>query len=190
MSNFFEGLSDNGSFEEALSDAIEKAKQQLTIDLVKWNLIGVSGENGGFVGVNQIKVSINASSPADEDENPLTDLQRATAFFQITDGVANEESKFVIKLVEMDKIVHARRILLGEETQLTHISGKIIKQFIDYNPGWSFHLDPQSIDFFENAVEICDASITFIEENLPEIGDSTLPNNNWCPWSSKIIKEL
>jgi hypothetical protein len=117
-------------------------------------------------------------------------LQRATAFFQITDGVNDEESKFVIKLVEMDKIVHARRILLGEEIQRIHISGKIIKQSVDYNPGWGFHLDPQSIDFFEITVEVCDASISFIEENLPEIGDSTLPNNNWCPWSSKIIKEL
>lgn len=188
MVNFFEGDSDNGSFEEALADAIEKAKQELTTDLVKWKLVGISGENGGFVGVNQIKVSINASSPT--VENALTDLQRSTAFFQITDGVNDEESKFVIKLVEMDKIVHARRILLGEETQLIHISGKIIKKPVDYNPDWSFHLDPQSIDFFEIAVEVCDASITFIEENLPEIGDSTLPNNNWCPWSSKIIKEL
>ena len=77
-------------------------------------------------------MSINASSPA--YENALTDLQRATAFFQITDGVNDEESKFVIKLVEMDKIVHARRILLEEETQLIHISGKIINQCVDYNP--------------------------------------------------------
>jgi hypothetical protein len=136
----------------------------------------------------EINASSNANSPS--YENALTDLQRATAFFQITDGANDEESKFVIKLVEMDKIVHARRILSGGEIQRIHIGGKIIKQSVNYNPGWSYHLDPQSIDFFEYAVEVCDAAITYIEEHLPEIGGSTLPNNIWCPWSSKIVKEL
>ena len=90
----------------------------------------------------------------------------------------------------MNKIVHARRILKGEEKSRIHVNGKIIARPIAYNSDWSFHLDPKSIDFFELSIEGCDASMNFIEENLSDIGDSTLPGKFWCPWNSKIVEEL
>jgi hypothetical protein len=30
----------------------------------------------------------------------------------------------------------------------------------------------------------------YIEEHLDEVGDMLLPNNVWCPWDSKLTKEL
>lgn len=56
----FEGISKRGDFLEALSDAIEKAKQQLKTDCVKWKLSEIFGENGGFIGINCVKVSVIA----------------------------------------------------------------------------------------------------------------------------------
>jgi flavin-binding protein dodecin len=64
MSKNFEGLSANGSIEEAIADAIGKAKQELTTDLIEWKLVEISGENGGFVGANKLKVCISANSPS------------------------------------------------------------------------------------------------------------------------------
>jgi hypothetical protein len=83
-----------------------------------------------------------------------------------------------------------RRILCGEERSRVHIQGTIIKEPAIYNPGWSYHLTPESIEFFETAIELCDASIQFIEEHLSEVGGSTLPGAHWCPWSSRLVEDV
>src|SRR5262249_15952677 len=63
---------------------------------------------------------------------------------------------FVIKLTDPGKIQKARDILSGKETNARHVSGVIVKQPACYNTPWSFHLDPQSIEFFQSAIEVCD----------------------------------
>lgn len=110
------------------------------------------------------------------------------AFFRFTD--VHGKPKFVIRLVDVDKIDHARRILNGEEVRRVHVQGTIVKEPTDYNPGWNYHLNSETIDFFEFAIEVCDASIQFVEDNLDEVGGSTLPNSHWCPWSSRLVDEV
>ncbi len=97
---------------------------------------------------------------------------------------------FVIKLTDQVKIQMARDILSGTETQLRHVGGKIVKQAAGYNPPWSFHLDPQSIEFFASAIEVCDASVAYTENHLDEEGGAFLPGNIWCPWGSRLLKEI
>jgi hypothetical protein len=86
------------------------------------------------------------------------------AYFRFTD--TNGQPRFAIQLRDEAKIAHARRILAGEETQRIHIHGRIIKRPVPYNPGWSFHLDPDTIDFFDVAIEVCDSSMQYLEDHL------------------------
>jgi hypothetical protein len=65
----FEGLSEKGDLQEAIADAIQKAKESLKTDFVDWKLNEIFGKNGGFVGVTQLKVNINAS-PVKEPRKP------------------------------------------------------------------------------------------------------------------------
>ncbi|KAM3100347.1 lysozyme inhibitor LprI family protein [Phormidesmis sp. 146-12] len=58
----FEGISERGDFQEALADAIQKAKEQLKTSFVAWTLDTVNGFNGGFVTVNTLKLTITATS--------------------------------------------------------------------------------------------------------------------------------
>jgi hypothetical protein len=97
---------------------------------------------------------------------------------------------FVIKLIEQAKIEHAREILRREETRKVHLMGTIIKEPVTYNPPWHYHLKPESIQFFEMAMEVCDASMAYVEDHLDEVGDATLPNEHWCPWDSMLTREI
>ena len=56
----FQGTSERGNFEEALQDAIAKAKNGLTTDLINWSLTSVSGVHGGFVIQETLTVTISA----------------------------------------------------------------------------------------------------------------------------------
>jgi hypothetical protein len=101
------------------------------------------------------------------------------------------EDRFVIKLVDSEKIEHARKILRGAETGRTHIAGIIALKKASYNhPDWSYHMKPDSIEFFDVAAEVCDATMRYVEEHLDEVGGAFLPGNRWCPWGSELTREL
>ena len=52
------------------------------------------------------------------------------------------------------------------------------------------HLDPATVAFAENAIEVCDATIRYVEEHLDEVGDALLPGGVWCPWGSRLLEEV
>lgn len=100
------------------------------------------------------------------------------------------ETPFTIKLTDPAKIQKARDILSGKETEKTHVLGRIIKRPADYNSKWSYQLDPDTTDFFAFAIEVCDASTQYTEDHLDEAGGAFLPGAFWCPWSSRLVKEV
>lgn len=112
-----------------------------------------------------------------------------TVCFQVAD-VSTGDRPFIIALSDPSKIAHARAILSGSEKERIHVRGTIIKALADYNTDWPYHIDPQTIDFFAFAIEVCDASAEWVEENLDEIGGAALPNCHWCPWSSELVGEV
>ena len=105
-------------------------------------------------------------------------------------GEVQTDARFVIRLDDPQKIAHARAIIDGSETVRVHVQGTIIPTRATYNPAWSFHLEPASIEFFAMAIEVCDSAIEYVEEHLSEIGSALLPNSHWCPWSSRVVAEL
>ena len=99
--------------------------------------------------------------------------------------------QFVIELTDESKIQQARNILNGtQKYDETHVVGRIIKRPASYNPKWSYQLEPASISFFNVAIEVCDAPIRYVEDHLDEAGGAFLPGGLWCPWNSRLVKEI
>ena len=115
------------------------------------------------------------------------DADNGPAYFEMTD-VTHE--RFVIKLTDPKEIEHARDLLNGETTDQPHILGRIKPDTAPYNPRWSYHLKPETVQFFDFATEVCDATIPYVEEHLDEAGGAFLPGYVWCDWSSRIVREI
>ncbi|MER7212314.1 calmodulin-binding protein [Streptosporangium sp. NPDC000239] len=109
------------------------------------------------------------------------------AYFEFADAGSDT---FVFKLTDTSKIRHARDLLSGLSTDRRSVIGKIVTGTESYNPSWSYHYDPATVDFFDVATEVCDASIGYVEEHLSEVGGAFLPGNTWCPWSSHLVREV
>lgn len=95
---------------------------------------------------------------------------------------------FTILLNDPVKIAKAREIIAKKLS--LHVSGIIVKSSASYNSKWSYHLEPSSISFFENAIEVCDSGIEYVEEHLSEVGTDFLPGSRWCPWGSQLLSEV
>jgi len=109
------------------------------------------------------------------------------AYFVMTD-VTGEH--FTVKMTDQEDIDHARALLSGKTTEMPHVFGRIVKRYQEWNSRWSYYLEPASVAFFDVSIEVCDASIPYVEEHLDEAGGAFLPGGWWCPWSSRIISEL
>jgi hypothetical protein len=65
---------------------------------------------------------------------------------------------------------------LGEFIYQGQLSGQLL---LATQTGHSILIQPKS---FENSVELCDASIEFVESSLDQLGESALPSFFWCAW--------
>ncbi|MET7329719.1 calmodulin-binding protein [Nonomuraea sp. NPDC005650] len=116
---------------------------------------------------------------------PAQAAERAN--FEFTD-ITGE--RFVLQLTNPEKIQHARDLLSGATRDQPHVIGRIVKRPAFYNPRWSYHYDPDTVSFFDMAIEVCDATIPYVEDHLDEAGGAFLPGLHWCPWSSRLVREL
>ncbi len=53
-----------------------------------------------------------------------------------------------------------------------------------HNEAWSWHLDPQDIEMAEVTIEVCDATPSFVEENLDYFVDVV---KRYCPWAAVLV---
>jgi len=54
-----------------------------------------------------------------------------------------------------------------------------------HNALYHWHLDPQDIAMAEVAIEVCDASPTYVEENVDEFVGTV---GRYCPWHARLVK--
>lgn len=123
---------------------------------------------------------------ATKSKTPQTAPPSPEAYFVFTDG----KDTFIFKLTDPKKIQEARDILSGKQKGKVHVAGTVVTKPAPYNQPWGYHLNPDTISFFENSVEVCDATIRYVEDHLAEVGGAFLPKNWWCPWTSRLVKEV
>lgn len=98
----------------------------------------------------------------------------------VTVRVADAE-EYRILLTDPDDIANAERLLAGEEAP--SIPNGIIVRGGDggVNTGYSWHIDPESLQFAEVTTEVCDGRPSYVE-------DGTLTGEWFCPWSAEVVE--
>ena len=107
------------------------------------------------------------------------------AYFNLRDVT---HSNFIIKLTDPDKIREAREIIASGERKI--VIGRIETRRAPYNPRWNYHYQSDTVGFTDAAIEVCDATIPYVEDHLDEVGGAFLPGRVWCPWSGHLTEEV
>jgi hypothetical protein len=95
----------------------------------------------------------------------------------VTFRVLDEEYR--ILLTDPQDIDNARRLLAGEEAPSIP-NGVIVRGEPGVNVGYSWHIDPASVDFADMTMELCDGVPSFVE-------DGTLEGDRFCPWDARVV---
>ena len=95
----------------------------------------------------------------------------------VTFQVGSEQYR--ILLTDPANIDNARRLLAGEEVPPIP-NGLVVRGDPGVNAPWSWHIDPDSLEFADVTTEVCDGLPSYVE-------DGSLTGDRFCPWSAEVV---
>ena len=96
----------------------------------------------------------------------------------VTFRVADREA-YKIQLTDPADIDMARKLLAGEEDPKIP-NGKIVYGDPGVNQGYSWHIDPETLEFADMTTEVCDGLPSDVEQGI-------ITSDYYCPWSAEVI---
>lgn len=96
----------------------------------------------------------------------------------VTVRVADAE-EYRIRLTDPDDIGIAQKLLAGQAAPGIP-NGRVVRGEPDVNVGYSWHIDPASIEFADTATEVCDGRPSDVEKRV-------ITSDHYCPWSAKVV---
>jgi len=96
----------------------------------------------------------------------------------VTVRVADAE-EYHIRLTDLDDIGIAQKLLAGESVPGIP-NGRVVRGEPDVNVGYSWHIDPDSVEFADTATEVCDGRPSDVEKGV-------ITSDRYCPWSAKVV---
>ena len=93
--------------------------------------------------------------------------------------VAGQQT-YKIELATPELIQHAKDLMAGTTDSGRIPLGTIVRDDPGVNAPWSWHIDPATLEFADQTIEVCDG--------LPDhVEDGTLTSDTYCPWSAEVI---
>lgn len=122
--------------------------------------------------------SVPPSSDSGDDSSDDTGNDSVQAPAVVTFEVAGVET-FKVLLVSDELVERARAQLAGETGTFIPL-GRVVRDDPGVNAPWSWHLDPDTIEFAFATTEVCDGIPSFVE-------DETVTSPDYCPWSAQVV---
>ncbi len=97
---------------------------------------------------------------------------------------SHPDASFVVFPNEREVIEAMRAELERPEEERQMVIGIVRARSERYNGDWSYVMGEGSMHLAEVAIEVCDASPYYVEENLDD-----WRGEQWCPWSSNVAHE-
>jgi hypothetical protein len=96
----------------------------------------------------------------------------------VTVRVADAE-EYRLRLADPQDIGIAQRLLAGELAPRIP-NGRVVRGEVDVNVGYSWHIDPDSVEFADTTIEVCDGRPSDVERGL-------ITSDRYCPWWAKVV---
>ena len=87
--------------------------------------------------------------------------------------------EYRIRLTDPADIAIARQLLAGEAAPGIP-NGVVVRDDPDINVGYSWHIDPESVEFADFTIEVCDGLPSDVEQGL-------ITSDHYCPWTAEVI---
>jgi hypothetical protein len=122
--------------------------------------------------------TIGASPSPSPGPSPAPSASPAPTGVVVTFRVIDQEYR--IELTDPADIEIARKLLRGEVAPAIP-NGIVVRGDPSVNTGYTWHIDPASLEFADVTTEVCDGLPSDVEAN-------TITSDHYCPWQAKVVK--
>ena len=96
----------------------------------------------------------------------------------VTFLVAGSE-QYKIEITDPANLEIARNLLAGNEDPKIP-NGIVIRDDPSVNEGYSWHIDPDSLEFADMTTEVCDGLPSDVENEI-------ITSDYYCPWAAEVV---
>jgi len=111
-----------------------------------------------------------------DDSGGSDSAPRAIATFQVTE---EHGETYKIELITDELIENARRLLDGDEAPSIPVGVVVRDDPSGINAPWTWHIDPQTVEFADVTTEVCDGLPSDVEKDI-------ITSPLYCPWAAKL----
>ena len=116
-----------------------------------------------------------AMAACTETQSPMPpDPEGAVVTFRVADA-----EEFKVRLTDPADIEIARKLLAGEDAPSVP-NGVVVRGDPDVNTGYTWHIDPETFEFADATIELCDGLPSHVEQG-------SITSDRYCPWSAQVI---
>jgi hypothetical protein len=165
-----------GAFDGSLVGAL--AATLLVVDAAVFTRLRLGRRGGRRRKLAAVLVALSvvglAACGGDDDASNPPAPEHPVATFRV-DG--KEDYKIELTTPELE--AHARELLAGGEDGRIP-NGVVVRDSPSVNTPWSWHIDPNTVEFVDMTTEVCDG--------LPsDVEDGTITSDRYCPWIVEIV---
>jgi hypothetical protein len=102
--------------------------------------------------------------------------QPTVATFEVAGG----PQTYKVELATPELVQHVKDLMDGSEDGRIPI-GKIVRDDPSVNEPWSWHIDPETLEFADVTTEVCDGLPEYVE-------DGSLTSDYYCPWMAVPVE--
>lgn len=132
---------------------------------------------GGIVLTPAAVLLVACAAGASVSPSPSTAPSRSTGVV-VTFRVIGQE--FRVELTDPNDVEVAHRLLRGDEAPRIP-NGIVVRGDPGVNTGYSWHIDPASLEFADVTTEVCDGLPSDVEAN-------SITSDRYCPWQAEVIE--
>ena len=123
--------------------------------------------------------SASAESPSPPAGSPSPSAAPSTPSGKVVVTFQVGAEQFRVELTDPANVEIARKLLRGEEAPSIP-NGVVVRGDPGVNTGYSWHIDPASLEFADVTTEVCDGLPSDVEANQ-------ITSDRFCPWTAKVV---
>jgi len=89
------------------------------------------------------------------------------------------DEEFRVLVVDPENVAIAQKLLAGKEAPPIP-NGVVVRGDPSVNVGYTWHIDPATLEFADMTTEVCDGKPSFVEAGQ-------ITGDRFCPWSAKVV---
>jgi hypothetical protein len=130
-------------------------------------------------------LTVLATATCSDSDSPTRPRDEAVFLIHTCVGSQHSPQGELFRILTRDPVVIAQGEALAGTSVQRVVGGNLAPGHGGFNEPWSWHMRPETVQFSEQAIELCDGCPSFVEDDLDYWLNTV---GQYCPWGAEVVR--